>query len=70
VAAASIEPLDFNGPCNINYKIGADGNIRILEINPRLGGTLMAGSKREHLAGLLRCIIDNATLPLSDQAAA
>ncbi len=66
---AFLKPLEFTGPCNVDYKIGADGNIRVLEINPRFGGTLMAGSNRHHLEGLLRCIIANASLTLAAQAA-
>jgi carbamoylphosphate synthase large subunit len=67
---AFLQPLNFNGPCNIDYKIGADGRIRVLEINPRLGGSLMNPAHYHHLEALLRCIILNATLAPSDQMAA
>lgn len=38
---AVLAPLAYGGPCNVDYKIDADGTERILEINPRLGGSLM-----------------------------
>lgn len=43
-------PLNYRGPCVIDYKITDDGRVQIFEINPRLGGTLLL---RMH-AGLLR----------------
>ena len=44
-----LAPLNYRGPCVIDYKIAADGRVQIFEINPRLGGTLLLKSN----AGLL-----------------
>lgn len=55
-----LRPLGYSGPCCIDYKIKPDGNVCVLEINPRLGGSLMKPHNVSHLAGLLRCIIANA----------
>jgi hypothetical protein len=50
-------PLVYSGPCVVNYKIDAGGAVRIFEINPRLGGSLLqrpqAHLLREALAHLL-----------------
>ena len=32
---------DFSGLCNVNFKYAADGKMRILEVNPRLGADLV-----------------------------
>ena len=45
-----LAPLNYRGPCVIDYKIADDGRVQIFEINPRLGGTLLLKSN----AGLLR----------------
>lgn len=47
---AVLAPLDYRGPCVIDYKIADDGRVQIFEINPRLGGTLLLKCN----AGLLR----------------
>jgi carbamoylphosphate synthase large subunit len=39
-----LAPLNYRGPCVIDYKIADDGRVRIFEINPRLGGTLLLKS--------------------------
>jgi len=56
-----MRPLGYNGPCCIDYKIKPDGDVCVLEINPRLGGSLMKPHNVSPLARLLRCIIGNAT---------
>ena len=48
--------LNYFGVCNFNYKID-NGNIKIFEINPRLGGTLMLEKKREDLVMLLNSMV-------------
>jgi hypothetical protein len=48
-----LRPLQFDGPANIDYRRRADGSIAILEINPRLGGSLM---KPENVADLAACV--------------
>jgi carbamoylphosphate synthase large subunit len=55
-----LQPLAFSGPCNVDYKLSADGRMQIFEINPRLGGTLMLPSQSEQLHAALACIIEHA----------
>ncbi len=57
-----LAPLAYTGPCNVDYKLGSDGKIRIFEINPRLGGSLMMPQHREELRQALACIVDNAAV--------
>ena len=51
-----LAPLNYRGPCVIDYKL-ADGRVQIFEINPRLGGTLLLDAHarllREALAHIL-----------------
>lgn len=49
-----LKPLNFNGVCNIDYKFTHQGELKIFEINPRFGGTLMAKENQD----LLRQAID------------
>jgi len=42
-------PLKFSGPCNIDFKISPEGELKILEINPRFGGSLMFRENRDLL---------------------
>ena len=46
---AVLRPLVFSGPCNVDYKLTADGRMQIFEINPRLGGTLMLSAQASEL---------------------
>lgn len=55
-----LAPLAYNGPCNLDYKLGPDGKIRVFEINPRLGGSLMIPQYGEELRQALACIVANA----------
>lgn len=52
-----LQPLSFTGPCNFDYKFSPDGRLKVLEINPRLGGSLMAPERVEALKAALTCII-------------
>jgi carbamoylphosphate synthase large subunit len=58
---AVLLPLAFSGPCNVDYKLLADGRMQIFEINPRLGGTLMLPAQAAELRAALACIIEHAT---------
>ena len=58
-----LAPLKFSGPCNIDYKLSAAGDVRILEINPRFGGSLFLPDVVARLKGSLSCIVDNADAP-------
>jgi glutathione synthase/RimK-type ligase-like ATP-grasp enzyme len=53
-------PLGFDGPANIDFRRRADGSLAILEINPRLGGSLMRPENTRDLAGALNAIIRHA----------
>lgn len=46
-------PLDYSGPCNVDCTWDAAGRLKIFEINPRLGGSLM---KPENAADLAACL--------------
>lgn len=57
-----LRPLDYNGPCNIDYKVVAPDCVAIFELNPRLGGGLMRPECVALLAGALRTVIRYARL--------
>ncbi|MFG1478158.1 hypothetical protein V5F53_05755 [Xanthobacter sp. V4C-4] len=60
-----LAPLDYNGPCNADYGIRADGSLCVYEINPRLGGSLMAPANAPALADMLGTLARHAR-PLAD----
>ncbi|MDB5506820.1 MAG: hypothetical protein JWR75_1458 [Devosia sp.] len=64
VFARFLEPLSFSGPVSIDYRFTADGHLKVFEINPRLGGSLMRRSHVSDLAAAISCIVENARLPL------
>ncbi|MGR7996335.1 MULTISPECIES: hypothetical protein [unclassified Xanthobacter] len=53
-------PLRFSGPCNFDYVIREDGTVCVFEINPRLGGSLMAAQNQQDLADTLAAIVQHA----------
>lgn len=53
-------PIKYSGPCNVDFKILPNGQIKILEINPRLGGSLMRRENLKDLHSTLACIIKTA----------
>ncbi|MCB0310349.1 MAG: ATP-grasp domain-containing protein [Bdellovibrionales bacterium] len=55
-------PLAYSGPCNIDFKVTADGDIKVMEINPRLGGSLMRPESVTDLGAALNCIVENARI--------
>jgi hypothetical protein len=57
---AFLSPLAYDGPCNVDYKMTPDGKLVVMEINPRLGGSLMRPENVEQLARALSEIIDAA----------
>jgi hypothetical protein len=57
---ALLAPLDYSGPCNVDYKLPAPGEVAVLEINPRFGGTLFVRENRHHLQQALACIVEHA----------
>lgn len=59
-------PLHYDGPCNIDYVLREDGSVCVFEVNPRLGGSLMAEQNRPDLAAVLAAIIRHA-VPLAAQ---
>lgn len=46
---AILKPLKFSGPCNIDFKFNAKNELKIFEVNPRFGGSLMAPDKASFL---------------------
>jgi len=57
-----MKPLNYTGPCNVDYQLDADKYIKIFEINPRLGGSLMKPQFVGDLESALNCIIKRALL--------
>ena len=55
-----LEPLRYSGPCNFDFKFDSSGQLKIMEINPRLGGSLMIPANEDDLRGALNCIINSA----------
>lgn len=49
-------PCLYNGVCNINFKI-CDDVVKVFEINPRLGGSLMFPENREDLIEIIKTLI-------------
>lgn len=56
-----LRPLRFDGPASVDFKRRADGSIVVLEINPRLGGSLMRPELVADLADALRAILAHAS---------
>lgn len=54
-------PLEYSGPCNVDFILDADGRLKIFEINPRLGGSLMRPENLPDLTACLAAIIATAT---------
>lgn len=54
-------PLQYSGPCNIDYRITPDGKVKVFEINPRLGGTLMYKDNIYLLAEAIKAIVSFST---------
>ncbi|WP_342152572.1 hypothetical protein [Methylorubrum sp. SB2] len=53
-------PLAHDGPCNVDHKILPDGTLQVLEINPRLGGSLIMPDYLDDLAANLALVIAHA----------
>lgn len=53
-------PLGYDGPANFDTRRGADGVVKVLEINPRLGGSLMRPEKAGDLGELLAALVASA----------
>jgi hypothetical protein len=49
VFEALLSPLDYSGICNIDFKLTPERRLKIFEVNPRLGGSLL---RREYLGFL------------------
>jgi glutathione synthase/RimK-type ligase-like ATP-grasp enzyme len=55
-----LAPLGYNGPVNVDYRFADNGALKVIEINPRLGGSLMRPDNLDDLAEMLSTIIENA----------
>lgn len=53
-----LKPCLYSGICNVNFKI-VDDCLKIFEINPRLGGSLMIDGNRDDLIDLLNAVIEH-----------
>lgn len=56
-----VQPLAYTGPCNIDFKLFPDGRLLVLEVNPRLGGSLMLPPNHADLARTIQHIVKLAT---------
>ncbi len=50
-------PLSYEGPVNFDMKRGGDGRVRVLEINPRIGGSLFRAHNLDDLTAALMTLI-------------
>jgi hypothetical protein len=57
---AFLAPLRFTGPVNIDYRIRANGQTAVLEMNPRLGGSLMRPANAPDLRAALAVLLRHA----------
>lgn len=57
-----LKPVSYTGPCNVDYIRREDGRIAILEINPRMGGSLMRGDNVADLTTMVQHIVDHAAV--------
>lgn len=55
-----LEPLKYDGPLNVDYRFDENGSLKIMEFNPRLGGSLMFPENISDLAAALTTIVENA----------
>jgi hypothetical protein len=53
-------PLDYDGFCVADYKVPDGGDAKILEINPRLGGTLLRPEHMPQLREAISCLLSAA----------
>jgi hypothetical protein len=56
-----LRPLDYSGPCNMDYTLRTSGEIAVFEINPRFGGTLFLAENRAMLTKALTCLVSEAS---------
>ena len=57
-----LKPVSYTGPCNVDYILREDGRMAILEINPRLGGSLMRTDNVSDLTMMVQHIVDHAAV--------
>jgi hypothetical protein len=57
-----LAPLDYRGPCIFNYKLTDDGRVKIFEINPRFGGSLLQPHQTDRLREAIGCILTRAVI--------
>jgi hypothetical protein len=55
-----LHPLDYSGPCNMDYALRPSGEIAVFEINPRFGGTMFLPQTRGLLTEALSCLVTEA----------
>jgi hypothetical protein len=57
---AILAPLAYRGPCIFNFKLAEDGTVKLFEINPRFGGSLLQPSQTDRLREAMGCILTRA----------
>lgn len=55
-----LRPLDYDGPCNMDYTLRPTGEIAVFEINARFGGTLFLPQNRAFLTAALTELLAEA----------
>jgi len=58
-----LRPMNYSGPCNIDYTIRESGQIAVFEINPRFGGSLFLAENRPYLKEALGRLLEAACAP-------
>ena len=53
-------PLAYDGFCVVDYKVPDGGVAKIIEINPRLGGTLLQPELMPQLREAIACLLSAA----------
>lgn len=54
---ACLTALNYSGPCNIDYKLTEEEELKIFEINPRLGGSLLLPECQNYLKEAIESLI-------------
>lgn len=63
VFEAVLLPLNYSGMCNIDFKLSPQGRLKIFEINPRFGGSLLREEHLEFLTQALLTLLDPGLYP-------
>ena len=56
-------PLNYSGICNIDFKLTTERRLKIFEINPRLGGSLLRSEHLRFLTRAFQILLDASLYP-------